>query len=318
MIAVELDHARARVVERPDPVPAEGQVLVRMRAAGLNISDKLGGTYVAEPLPPGWIPGFELSGERLDTREAVLGIVEGGAHAELVAVDARHLVPLPPGVDPAVAGGFMEAFTTAHRALVTVGALRKGERVLVAGAAAAVGLAAVQLADALGAAVIADIPGLTRAPEHADDLEHYAGKLRELGAAEVVVPGEAEGPFDLILHVIGDLGQTISQVARHGRIVLANTEAVTSAAGPVQALDLGILMRRAATLRTVLPRALTPDEKADAVAALAREVLPLLATGQVGMPIDSTFPLSEAPAAFARHVEAGKWGKVVLTAKEDE
>jgi NADPH:quinone reductase-like Zn-dependent oxidoreductase len=289
-------------------------VVVRMRAAGLNISDKPGDRY-AGPRSADWVPGLELAGERVDSGELVLGLVEGGAHAELVAVDERHLVPLPDGVDLAAGAGFLEAFTTAHNALVTLANVERGARVLVSGSVATTGLASVQVADALGATVTADLPGLTRAPEHANAVEYYSGKLRELGAAEVVVPGEADGPFDVILHVVGDLGQTLPRLARNGRIVLANTEALnTTVGGSVQELDLGVLMRLRGTIQSSLLRAMTPDEKADAVAAATRDLLPLLAAGRIGMPVDSTFPLSEASAAFARFDEAGKWGKVVLTA----
>src|SRR5271169_6980442 len=144
------------IEERPDPVPGTGEVLVRVRAAGLNGADVLQrrGLYPAPPGSPQDIPGMELAGEvaalgsgagRFAVGERVMAIVGGGAQAELMTVHERLLMPVPESLDWPAAGGLPEVFTTAHDALFTQAGLRAGERLLVHGAAGGVGIAAVQL-----------------------------------------------------------------------------------------------------------------------------------------------------------------------------
>src|ERR1700688_3429325 len=148
--------------ERPDPVPGAGQVLVRIRAAGLNGADMMQrrGLYPAPPGSPPDIPGMELAGEvaalgegagRFSVGDRVMAIVGGGAQAQLCTAHERVLMPVPSGLDWAAAGGLPEVFTTAHDAIFTQADLRSGERLLVHGAAGGVGTAAVQLARAAGA-----------------------------------------------------------------------------------------------------------------------------------------------------------------------
>src|SRR5439155_17706660 len=132
------------VAEHPDPEPGSGEVLVRVRAAGINGADILQrrGAYPAPPGAPPDIPGLELAGEvaafgpgarRFGAGDRVMGIVGGGAHAELAVVHERQLMPVPEALDWPAAGGLPEVFTTAHDALFTQSALRPGERLLVHG-----------------------------------------------------------------------------------------------------------------------------------------------------------------------------------------
>src|SRR4051794_28327730 len=193
------------VAEHPDPEPGPGEVLVRVAGAGLNGADMLQrkGGYPAPPGSPPDIPGLELAGEvvaagpaaaRFQPGARVMGIVGGGGQAELATVHERQLMPVPDNVEPLVAGGIPEVFTTAHDAIFTQAALRPGERLLVHGAAGGVGTPAVQL----GAATGAHVPATVRNP---DSREAVAA----LGAAEVLDPeGFAEaGPFDVILELVG-------------------------------------------------------------------------------------------------------------------
>src|SRR4051812_22915734 len=154
--------------ERLDPEPGAGEVLVRVRAAGLNGADILQrrGGYPAPPGAPPDIPGLELAGEvvalgrdarRFDVGDRVMGIVGGGGQAELAVVHGRQLMPVPEPLDWPAAGGLPEVFTTAHDALFTQCDLRPGERALVHGAAGGVGTAAVQLGAAAGARVTATV-----------------------------------------------------------------------------------------------------------------------------------------------------------------
>ena len=157
MRAVVIEAGSVVARERPDPVPGVGELLVSVRAAGLNSADMLqrAGLYPAPPGSPTDTPGLEFSGvvadigpgvERFSIGDRVMAVVGGGAQAELVIVHERAALPMPDTLDFLEAGGFPEAFTVAHDALFTQCALRPGERVLVNGAAGGVGVAAVQLA----------------------------------------------------------------------------------------------------------------------------------------------------------------------------
>src|SRR5271168_4164288 len=162
MRAVTIREKQIVIEEHPDPSPGTGEVLVGVRAAGLNGADMMQrrGLY---PAPPGWpqdIPGMELAGEvvalgpaatRFAVGDRVMAIVGGGAQAELSSVHERLLMPVPAGLDWPAAGGLPEVFTTAHDAIFTQAELRPGERLLVHGAAGGVGTAAIQLARAAGA-----------------------------------------------------------------------------------------------------------------------------------------------------------------------
>ena len=168
MRAATIRDGEVLVEEHPDPEPGAGQVLVRVRAAGVNGADMLQrrGRYPAPPGSPQDIPGLELAGEvealgdgaaRFAQGDRVMGIVGGGGQGELAVVHERQLMPVPGGVGFPDAGGLPEVFTTAHDALFTQAGLRPGERLLVHGAAGGVGTAAVQLGAALGAHVTATV-----------------------------------------------------------------------------------------------------------------------------------------------------------------
>src|SRR5215207_3032702 len=166
MRAVVIEEGLLVVGERPDPVPGTGEVLIRVRAAGINNADLLqaAGKYPPPQGTPLDMPGLECAGELAETGERVMALLPGAGQAELVAVDARHLLPVPEGVDWPAAGGFMEAFATAHDALFTQAEVRPGERLLVSGASGGVGTAAVQLGVALGA----EVTGTARRTESRD------------------------------------------------------------------------------------------------------------------------------------------------------
>src|SRR3954449_2871109 len=212
------------VQERPDPAPGSGEVLVRVRAAGLNGADMIQrrGAYPAPPGSPPDIPGLEVAGEvaalgagaqRFSEGDRVMAIVGGGGQAELCVVHERQLMPVPDGLDWPEAGGVPEVFTTAHDALFTQAGLKPGERLLVHGAAGGVGTAGVQLGAATGAHVTATVRR-----------EELRDGVRELGADEVIAP-EAfaeHGPFDVVLELVGapNLGDNVEALATGGRIVV--------------------------------------------------------------------------------------------------
>src|SRR5687768_4687538 len=141
MRAATIVDGELEVREHPDPEPGAGEVLVRVRAAGLNGADMLQrkGLYPAPPGSPQDIPGLELAGEvvargpgaeRFAEGDRVMAIVGGGGQAELAVLHERAAMPVPDGVDWVRAGGIPEVFVTAHDALVTQAGLGAGERLL--------------------------------------------------------------------------------------------------------------------------------------------------------------------------------------------
>lgn len=298
--------------EHADPVPGTGEVLVEVRAAGLNGADRLQvmGLYPPPAGSPVDIPGLELAGEvvalgpgtsRFAVGDRVMAVVGGGGQAELLAVHERHLLPVPDGVTWAQAGGFPEAFTTAHDALITQAQLQMGERVCIHGAAGGVGSAAVQLAAAAGARVTATVRSTA-----------LRGQVAALGAHEVVAPeGFADhGPFDVVLELVGapNLPDDLRSLAPGGRISVIGV-----GAGAKAEVNLLELMGKRARLHGSTLRARSLEDKADAARRVERHVLPLLAAGRVQVPVHATFPLAEAAAAYEAFAAGGKLGKLVLT-----
>jgi len=302
------------VEDRPDPVPGAGEVLVRVRAAGINNADLIqakGGYPAPQGAPPD-ILGMELAGEvaalgpgasRFAVGDRVMAIVGGGAQAELAVVHERAAMPVPEGLGWAEAGGFPEAFTTAHDALFTQAGLGPGERVCVHGAAGGVGVAGVQLAAAIGATVVATVrnPSLRAAVEALAD-----------GVVAVAPDGFGRlGPFDVVLELIGgpNLPEDVAALATGGRITVIGT-----GGGAEATLPLGALMGRRARIHGSTLRARPLEDKALAARAVESHVLPLIAQGRVSVPIAATVPLEEAAAAYARFAAGGKFGKIVLMA----
>src|SRR5271169_2874964 len=192
MRAATIHEQEILVEDRPDPVAGTGEVLVRVHAAGLNGADMMQkrGLYPAPPGSPQDIPGMELAGEvvalgtgaeRFAPGARVMGIIGGGAQAELAVVHERVLMGVPDSLDWVAAGGLPEVFTTAHDALFTQAQLLCGERLLVHGGAGGVGTAAIQLGRAAGAEVTATV-------RRAELREQVA----ELGAEAIDCDGFAE------------------------------------------------------------------------------------------------------------------------------
>ena len=298
------------VEEHPDPAPGTGEVLVRVRAAGLNGADMMQrrGLYPAPPGSPQDIPGMELAGEvaalgpgadRFARGDRVMAIVGGGAQAELAVVHERQLMPVPDALEWLAAGGLPEVFTTAHDAIFTQAQLRPGERLLVHGGAGGVGTAAIQLARASGARVTATVRREESRPE-----------VAALGAEAIAPEGFAQqGPFDVILELVGapNMADNLNALATGGRIVVIGVSA-----GAKSELNLLALMGKRARIHGSTLRARPLEEKALAARCLEREVLPLFASGALTVPIAATFPLDDAAAAYDRFTAGGKLGKVIL------
>jgi putative PIG3 family NAD(P)H quinone oxidoreductase len=310
MRAVTIKDKKLSVEDHPDPTVGAGEVLVRVRAAGLNGADmmQLRGLYPAPPGAPQDIPGLELAGEvaelgdgaaRFEVGDRVMGIVAGGGQAELAVVHERILMPVPENLEWPQAGGLPEVFTTAHDAVFTQAGLRTGEHLLVHGAAGGVGTAAVQLARAAGARVTATVRNR--------DLRE---RVAEFGAEVMEPEGFGEhGPFDVILELVGapNLAENVNALRTGGRIIV-----IGIGAGAKGELHLGALMQKRARIQGSTLRARPLEEKALTARAVERSVLPLLAQDTVSVPVAATYSLEQATQAYEHFQAGGKLGKIVL------
>ena len=308
-----------RIEELPDPTPRDDEILVRVRAAGVNRADLLQrmGAY---PPPPGAseILGLEASGVIAGVGNAVAGLaegdrvmilVEGGAYAELVAVRAAQAVRVPDNIDMVSAGGVPEVFITAHDALFTRAGLQPDETVLIHGGGGGVGTAAIQLARRHGCRVLVTAGSAAKLERCADlgadaginyRSEDFVARTRELT--------DGRGA-DVIIDIMGAAyaERNVDAVAPDGRIVVLGMQG-----GSRGEIDLGVLMRRRAALIATALRARPAAQKATIVAAFARDVVPGLADGSLHPVIDRTLPLERADEAH-RLMEAGEaTGKIVL------
>jgi NADPH:quinone reductase len=311
MRAVTIVEGSLEWLDHPDPEPGAGEVLVKVAAAGINAADLLQrkGLYPPPAGSPEDIPGMEFAGEvvglgpgatRFTVGDRVMSLTGGGAQAEMAVVPESVAMPVPEGIPWDQAGGFPEAFCTAHDALFTQAHLGAAERLLVSGAAGGVGTAAVQLGHAFGAHVVASVRSPARHPE-----------VLGLGADEVIEPDAApdHGPYDVSLELVGAPGvaATLPALAIDGRIVVIGV-----GAGATVELNLLALMGRRGTIRASMLRARTTEEKAAVARAVVDEVVPLLAMGNIGVPVAEQVPMARASEAYERFAAGGKFGKLVL------
>ena len=314
MHAVTIDDGALAWREHADPVPGAGELLVRVRAAGVCRGDLMqrDGMY---PPPPGTtppeLPGLELAGEvvatgpgvrRYGAGDRVMSVVTGAGQAELAVVPELVALPVPDGVSWAQAGGFPENYTTAHDALFTQCGLGMGERVCIHGAAGGVGTAAVELAVAAGCQVVATVRN-----------QASRAGVAALGDGPVAVvdpEGFADhGPFDVVLELVGavNIDADLRALATGGRIAVIGV-----GAGFTAEVNLLALMGARGRIHGSTLRARPLDEKAAAARRVERHVLPLLARGAVTVPIAATFPMADAASAYERFAAGGKLGKIVL------
>lgn len=305
--------------EVPDPEPGPGEVVVDVRASGVNRGDILQrkGHY---PPPPGAspYPGLECSGTISAIADDVRGwavgqqvcaLLAGGGYAERVAVPAGQLLPVPDGVDLVDSAALPEVACTVWSNVVRLARLGAGETLLVHGGGSGIGTFAIQLGAALGATVVAT----ARSTKH--------DRLRELGAAHTIdyrdqdfveeVRQVTSGRgSDVILDIMGAayLVRNVAALATGGRLMVIGMQG-----GRTAELDLGaLLVKRAAVAATAL-RPLPLAEKVEIVRGVREQVWPLIAAGRVRPIVDRRLPLTDAAEAH-RLVESSEHvGKVLLT-----
>lgn len=303
------------------PLPGPNDLLVAMKSAGLNRADLLAGHPTKSARADGVvIAGREVAGEVIAAGSAVTGFKPGdavmamadGCFAEQVIVDPRLALRVPGGMDWPRAAAIPIVYATAHDALVSNGAMAKGETVLINAASSGVGIAAIQVARLLGAGFIAATTGSTG----------KLAALRELGADLIIEHHEenfadallarTEGHgADVIIDNIGAgvLADNIRVAAIRGRIV-----SVGRLGGRTDRIDLDEVARKRIRLIGVTFRTRTPEERIAVVRRFAADCLGQFAKGRLWPIVDRTFPLTEGLAALGYMRSNAHLGKIVLTA----
>jgi putative PIG3 family NAD(P)H quinone oxidoreductase len=301
------------------PNPGPDDVIIRVRAAGVNRADLLqrAGHYP----PPAGAPerlGLEVSGtiEALGSGVAgwsvgdrVCALLDGGGYAELVVAPAAQLLPVPEALNLLDAAALPEAVCTAWSNLVDVGRLAAGDWVLVHGGSGGVGVVAVQVAAALGAHVVTTAGGAARAERCLELGAQVAiDHRREDVLLRVQEITEGRG-VDVILDVVGAayLDTNLRALATGGRLVV-----IGLLRGARAELDLGLLMTRRASVTGTTLRARPAAEKAAIIAAVRAHLWPLLDDGRLRTVVHARLPLAEAGAAHELLASGEVFGKVLL------
>jgi len=306
-----------REVPTPEPGPAE--ILVRVTASGLNRADLLQrrGGYVVPPEAPSDILGMEFSGTveavgahvtRWKVGDRVMGIVGGGAYAELVRCHEGSATTVPDGLELVDAGAIPEVFLTAFDAVILQGGLKRGETLLVHAVGSGVGTAAVQLGRAWGAEVI----GTSRTPEKLEAASGL-GLTRGIEGAEgwperVLEATQGKGA-DVILDLVG-----APYLSGNQRVLaLGGRQLVVGVSGGSRAeIDLRALMARRGTIRGTLLRPRSASEKAALVRAFEEQAVPLLRTGVLRPVVDTVYEAADVVEAHRAMEENRNFGKLLL------
>ena len=309
-----------RPATRPVPAPAEGEVLVKVAAAGVNRPDVLQRKGGYAP-PPGAsdIPGLELAGtvvalgagvDGLAVGDRVCALVAGGGYAEYCPVPAPLALPLPKGFDMTMAAAVPETTFTVWTNVFERGRLKAGETLLVHGGSSGIGTTAIQLAHAFGAAVLTTVGNAEKAAACERLGARLAINYREQDFVEAVREATGGAGVDLVLDMVGGdyIARNLEVLATEGRLV----QIAFLQGSQVEFNFLPMMLKRLTiTGSTLRPR--TVAQKAAIAAALHQQVWPLMEAGTVKPVIHATLPLAEAARAHAMMEESRHIGKIVLT-----
>ena len=300
-----------RWTEVPDPVPADGELLIDIVAAGVNRADLMQskGNYPPPPGAPPY-PGLECSGRIAAVGDGVSGwsvgdevcaLLGGGGYAERVAVAASTALPVPAGVTLADAAALPEVACTVWSNVTMVAGLKPGETLLVHGGASGIGTFAIQYASALGCPVFAT----ARAGKHE--------AIAALGATPIDYEHEdfAERvQADVILDIIGApyLERNLAALRPNGRLVIIGAQG-----GLKTELNIGWLMAKRATLAATTLRSRPLEEKAAIVRGVREQVWPLVEAGRIRPIVDSRIPMRDAAEALRTLESSTHTGKLLLT-----
>lgn len=302
-----------KVVSCTRPVPGEGEILIRVFAAGVNRADILQrmGLY---PPPPGAseLMGLEVAGEvvvpagRWKAGDKVCALLGGGGYGEYVVCDARHALPVPEGFSWAEAAGVPETFFTVYANVFDDGGLKAGQTLMIHGANSGIGITAIQMAKALGAHVLATA---RRGPAAEAALKSGADWAVDTTVEDFAGVAAAHGGVDVVLDMVGGpyFAGNLESLKFGGRIVYIAALGGANITVPVMAL-----MKKHAVVTGSTIRARPADEKARLAEKLEREIWPLLAEGRIRPRIDKIYPMDKVAEAHARMDDSGHVGKVIL------
>lgn len=312
-----------RLVDRPDPAPDPGEVLIQVAYAGVNRPDVMQrrGAY---PPPPGAsdIPGLEVSGriaavgadvDRGRVGEPVCALLSGGGYATTALAAAPLALPVPSGISLEAAGALPEACFTVWDNVFTRGRLQPGEWLLVHGGTSGIGTTAIQLAVAHGALVIATAGSDAKCLACRALGAMVAINYRTEDFVDAVKSATSGRGVDVILDIVGGsyLARNLSALASDGRLV----EIGFMGGEPSAPLDLRRLLGRRLTITGSTLRARSIGEKARIAARVVADVWPLVESGRVRPVIHSTFPLEQAASAHRLLESSDHVGKLLLDAR---
>ena len=322
MKAAEVREGKLVSCQRDIPVPAKGEVLVRVHAAGVNRPDLLQrqGLY---PPPAGItdIPGLEIAGDVIALGAGVRGVkkgdkvcalIAGGGYAEYAVVPAAQCLPVPKGMTMVQAAALPETFFTVWRNVFDIGKLKKRETLLVHGGNSGIGTTAIQLAKLRGASVIATVRSEKKAMACLELGADFAIEIGDDGFEDAVMAITKGRGVDVVLDMLGGdtLGKNLAVMAQGGRHV-----SIASMTGRTAQLDIRTMMLRNLTITGSTLRPQSVAVKAAIARQLKTKVWPALAKGAIRPLIAKTFALGRAQAAHD-YLESGKvTGKVVLTVR---
>jgi len=308
-----------KIVERPDPFPAAGEILIDVAAAGVNRPDVIQrlGKY---PPPPGAsdIPGLEVAGTvaalGADVRgwsvgDPICALVAGGGYAERAAVPHEQCLPIPNGLTAIQAAGIPETFFTVWTNVFQRGRLKAGETILIHGGTSGIGTTAIQLAKAFGARVFATAGSDAKCDATRKlGAEHAFNYKTQDWVAEGKRVTDGRG-VNLILDIVGGdyMGRNLDLLSIEGRLLQ-----IAFLRSPKAELDFSVMMRKRAWITGSTLRPRTPEEKGVIARDLLAQVWPLLEKGTVAPVIHKVFPFADAAAAHRMMEESTHIGKLVL------
>jgi NADPH:quinone reductase len=309
-----------RPAQRPMPHPGNGEVLVRVAAAGVNRPDVMQrqGRY---PAPPGAsdLPGLEIAGEvvalgpnvsGLSSGDQVTALLSGGGYAQYAIAAAPLCLPVPKGISLVEAAAIPETFFTVWTNLFDRGRCKAGETVLIHGGTSGIGTTAIQLAAAWGARVYATAGSDDKA-RACERLGAVRGiNYRTEDFVEVMRAATDGNGVDVTLDMVAGsyAARNLEIAALEGRIVV-----ISLLGGARAEINLGLILTKRLTLTGSTLRVRTVAQKAEVAAAVLKNVWPLLAAGRVRPVIHATFPLAQASEAHRLMETSNHIGKIVLT-----
>lgn len=312
-----------RLEDLPVPTPGPGQLLIRVRAAGLNRGEFISGHGLHRAGAPAKPAGTEAAGEVMALGDGVQGWALGdrvmgrcpGGFAEQALVDQREALPVPAALDWPAAGALPLTFLVVYDMLVAQGRLQPGESLLVTGISSGVGVAALRAAKALGARVIGTSAS-------AEKLNRLAAEGLDLGLptrgpdfVEAVRQATGGRGADLVINTVGGsvFAACVQSLGFQGRLAM-----VGYLDGQLQApLDLEALHSKRLHLFGVSNKLRTAEQRAQTVAGFRQDWLPWVAQGRLAPRVDRVFPFEQLPQALACMQANGQLGKIVLAGSTD-